>query len=322
MVREFKTASVIGGGVIGSSFTLLFAMGGMNVKNYNRSSEGELKSKNTIETYLKELVEKNVVSEENRDIILKRISFTNSQEDAIKYADIIEEALPENYDIKKEFVKTFESFSDRECVLCSATSGLLITKIAEDAKYPERIFGVHPYNPPHLIPLIEISQGEKSDPMLADEIKELFIKLGKKPIIIRNEVPGFIANRLQAVVLREMMDLVYKDVVSMEDAETALTFGPALRWAIMGPGQIFELGGGEHGLQGLLDHIGPSMETWLKDAATWTEFTDDIKKKTVDGVKEAIKNRPSNIGNTNESLAKYRDGMLLEILRLHKEFKI
>ncbi|WP_255784958.1 3-hydroxyacyl-CoA dehydrogenase family protein [Mediannikoviicoccus vaginalis] len=148
------------------------------------------------------------------------------------------------------------------------------------------------------------------------------MKLGKKPIIIRNEVPGFIANRLQAVVLREMMDLVYKDVVSMEDAETALTFGPAIRWAIMGPGQIFELGGGERGLQGLLDHIGPSMETWLKDAATWTEFTDDIKKKTVDGVKEAIKNRPSDIGNTNESLTKYRDGMLLEILRLHRDFKI
>ncbi len=121
MVRKFKTASVIGGGVIGSSFTLLFAMGGMNVKNYNRSAEGELKSKNNIETYLNELVEKNVVLEEDRNIILSRISFTNSQEDAIKYADIIEEALPENYAIKKEFVKTFESFSDRECVLCSAT---------------------------------------------------------------------------------------------------------------------------------------------------------------------------------------------------------
>ncbi|MDU4334754.1 MAG: 3-hydroxyacyl-CoA dehydrogenase family protein, partial [Finegoldia magna] len=128
--------------------------------------------------------------------------------------------------------------------------------------------------------------------------------------------------RLQAVVMREMMDLVDKGVVSMEDCETALTFGPAIRWAIMGPGQIFELGGGEHGLQGLLDHIGPSMETWLEDAATWTKFTDDIKKKTVDGVHEAIKNRPADIGNTHETLAKYRDGMLVEILRLHKVYKI
>ena len=267
------------------------------------------------------MIEKRVVTED-KETILSRISYTTNEQEAIEFADIVEECIPENYDVKKEFVKVFEKYAKPDAVLCSATSGLLVTKIAEDAERPERIFGAHPYNPPHLIPLIEISQGEKSDPETANELRELFTRLGKKPIIIRNEVPGFIANRLQAVVMREMMDLVDKGVVSMEDCETALTFGPAIRWAIMGPGQIFELGGGEHGLEGLLNHIGPSMETWLEDAATWTKFTDDIKKKTVDGVHEAIKNRPADIGNTHESLAKYRDGMLVEILRLHKDFKI
>ena len=268
-----------------------------------------------------ELIEKKVVTED-KGTILSRISYTTNEQEAIEFADIVEECIPENYDVKKEFVKVFEKYAKPDAVLCSATSGLLVTKIAEDAEHPERIFGAHPYNPPHLIPLIEISQGEKSDPETANELRELFTSLGKKPIIIRNEVPGFIANRLQAVVMREMMDLVDKGVVSMEDCETALTFGPAIRWAIMGPGQIFELGGGEHGLEGLLNHIGPSMETWLKDCATWYEFTDEIKKKTVDGVHEAIKNRPADIGNTHETLAKYRDGMLVEILRLHKDFKI
>ena len=321
MINNFEKACVIGGGVIGSSFTLLFAMGKMDVKSYNRSLESEAKTKKIIEKYVDELIEKKVVSE-NKETILSRISYTTDEKEAIEFADIVEECIPEHYDVKKEFVKVFEKYAKDDCVLCSATSGLLVTKIAEDAEGPERIFGAHPYNPPHLIPLIEISQGEKSDPETANALRELFTRLGKKPIIIRNEVPGFIANRLQAVVLREMMDLVDKGVVSMEDCETALTFGPAIRWAIMGPGQIFELGGGEHGLQGLLDHIGPSMETWLEDAATWTKFTDEIKKKTVDGVHEAIKNRPANIGNTHETLAKYRDGMLVEILRLHKDFKI
>lgn len=321
MINNFEKACVIGGGVIGSSFTLLFAMGKMDVVSYNRSLESEAKTKKIIEKYVDELIEKKVVSE-NKETILSRISFTTDEKEAIEFADIVEECIPEHYDVKKEFVKVFEKYAKDDCVLCSATSGLLITKIAEDANRPERIFGAHPYNPPHLIPLIEISQGEKSDPEIANALRELFVRLGKKPIIIRNEVPGFTANRLQAVVLREMMDLVDKGVVSMEDCETALTFGPAIRWAIMGPGQIFELGGGDHGLQGLLDHIGPSMETWLEDAATWTKFTDDIKKKTVDGVHEAIEHRPADIGSTHETLAKYRDGMLVEILRLHKDFKI
>lgn len=319
---EFKKASVIGGGVIGSSFTLLFALGGMDVMNYNRSTEGEEESKKAIENYLSELVKEDVVPKEEEKTILSRISYTNSQEEAVKYADIVQEALPESYDIKKEFVRTFEEYADDDTVLCSSTSGLLITKIAENADHPERIFGAHPYNPPHLIPLIEISQGQKSDPNIADELKKLFLDLGKKPIVIRNEVPGFIANRLQAVVMREMMDLVSKGVVSMEDAETALTFGPAIRWAIVGPGQIFELGGGEAGIEGILEHIGPSMESWLEDVADWTEMSESIKKETVDGVKEAIKNRPAELGNTRDGLAKYRDGMLLEILRLHRDFKI
>lgn len=321
MVRDFKKATVIGGGVIGSSFALLFAMGKMEVVVYNINTDEEIKSKKLIENYAKGLADEKFIDEDEK-AVLSRITYTTDEKKAIEFADIVEECIPENYDVKKNFVKIFERYAKDDCVLCSATSGLLITKIAEDAVHPERIFGAHPYNPPHLIPLIEISQGEKSNPEIADCLKDLFVKLGKKPIIIRNEVAGFIANRLQAVVFREMMDLVDKNVVSMEDCETALTFGPALRWAIMGPGQIFELGGGEHGLQGLLEHIGPSMETWLKDCATWCEFTDEIKKKTVDGVHEAIKNRPAEIGNTHESLAKYRDGMLFEILKLHKDFKI
>ncbi|WP_054251959.1 3-hydroxyacyl-CoA dehydrogenase family protein [Neofamilia massiliensis] len=322
MTRELKRAAVIGGGVIGSSFTLLFAMEKMEVINFNRSKEGEERSKVLIENYIENLVEKEVIARADRKEILSKISFTNDLATALKNVDYVEEALPENYEVKKDFVKKFEEYADEDTILGSATSGLLITKIAEDAKHPERIFGAHPYNPPHLIPLIEISQGQKSDPVLAEKVKEMFIRLGKKPIIIKNEVPGFIANRLQALVMREIMDLVDKDVVSMEDAETALTFGPGIRWAIMGPGQIFHLGGGAHGLEGLLHHIGPSMESWLSDAATWTTMSESSKKKAVDGVKEAIKNRPKEKGNTDENLAKYRDEMLIEILKLHKKLEV
>lgn len=322
MAIELNKAAVIGGGVIGSSFTLLFALGKMDVMNYNRSKDGQERVEKMIEENLEILIEKDIVDPDEKTEILEKISYTNDMKEAIVFADYVEEALPENYQVKKDFVKEFEKYADDQTILGSATSGLLITKIAEDAKHPERIFGAHPYNPPHLIPLIEISQGEKSDPALADQLRQMFERLGKKPIVIRNEVPGFVSNRLQALVMREIMDLVDKGVVTMEDAETALTFGPGIRWAIMGPGQIFHLGGGDHGLEGILNHIGPSMESWLADAASWTSFSEESKTKAVEGVKEAIKNRPKEKGNDAQGLKKYRDDMLIEILKLHKNLNI
>lgn len=234
----------------------------------------------------------------------------------------MQENLPENYEVKQEFIKIFEENADIDAVMGSSTSGLLITEIAKYAKHPKRIVGAHPCNPPHLIPLIEIAQGEKTDPLVADSVKDMFEKLGKKPIILRKEVLGFIANRLQALVFREIIDLVNRGILNMEDADKALTFGPGIRWAIMGPGQIFELGGGKNGLSGLMHHIGPSMESWLEDSSTWTNIRDKAKEKAILQVREAIENRPVEIGNNYDDLVKYRNGMLIEILKLHKDFKI
>lgn len=141
-------------------------MGNMEVINFNRSKEGEERSKAIIDSYIENLIEKEIIKRSDKEEILSKVSFTNDLGQAIKNADYVEEALPENYEVKKDFVKKFEEYAADDTILGSATSGLLITKIAEDAKHPERIFGAHPYNPPHLIPLIEISQGEKSDPAL------------------------------------------------------------------------------------------------------------------------------------------------------------
>ena len=322
MVRQLNKATTIGGGTIGSSFTLLFALGGMKVMNYNRGKESEKKVQLIIENSLNQLLNTGLIKKDEIEDIKSMISYTTDIEEATRYADYVQENLPENYEVKQDFVKKFEEIADDDVVLGSSTSGLLITKIAENANHPERIVGAHPYNPPHLVPLIEISRGEHSDEKVAESVKEMFKKLGKKPILINKEVPGFISNRIQAVVMREIVDLVKKGIIDMDDADTAVTFGPGIRWAVMGPGKIFELGGGDYGIEGLLKHIGPSMESWLKDSATWTEFPEGTGELIGNQIRNSISVRPESIGNNKEDLSKYRDQMLIEFLKLHDNYKI
>lgn len=322
MATDIKKATTIAGGVIGSSFTLLFAMGGMDVKNYNRSEDGEEKAKKLIDNYLKAMVKGQMIKEDDVEDIKARISFTIDLEEAISYGDYIQESLPENYEVKQEFVENFEKYGDDKKIMGSSTSGLLISKIAEKAERPERIVGAHPFNPPHLMPLIEIAMGDKSDDDIVKDVKEMFEKLGKKPIVLKKESPGFIANRFQALITREIINLVDNEVASVEDIEKALTFGPGIRWGVMGQCQNFELGGGDKGLGGLLDHLGDSMQSWLEDTATWTEIPKDGADKVVEGVKKAIENRPEEKGNTHEKLSEYRDGMVMEILKLHENYEV
>lgn len=312
--------AVIGGGTIGSSMPILFALGGYEVISYNRSKSGEEEVKKYISDALDNMVEGKAINKEKIEEVINKITYTNNYEEVMKDAFYIQECLPENYEVKREFVKEFDKYSKKDAVLGSSTSGLLITEIQRNSKKAENIIGAHPYTPPHIIPLIEISKGELSSNEAVKKAKEIFTNCKKEPIVLNKEAKGFVANRLQVAVLREVIDLVNNNVVSMEDADKALTFGPGIRWGIMGPGLVFELGGGKNGIEGLIKHIGPSMETWLEDMATWSKFPEGSTEKVTKGVKEEIKNRDENIGNTHDSLLKYRDEMLISLLKLHGKF--
>ncbi|MGF3075586.1 3-hydroxyacyl-CoA dehydrogenase NAD-binding domain-containing protein [Facklamia sp. P12955] len=315
-----KKITVIAGGVIGSSFPIVFAIGGYNVVSYNKWEEEEEKVKKYIDNALNTLVTQNVFTSEEKDSILSRISYTGNIEEALEDVYYVQECLPEKYEIKQEFIKEFEKYAPDEAVMGSSTSGLLISEIAKYAEKPERIIGAHPYNPPHLIPLIELAKGEKSSDEAIKIAKEIFESSNKEPIVLNKELKGFVSNRIQAAVFRELISMVLDGAVSMEDADKAVTFGPGIRWGIMGPGLVFELGGGEGGIEAVLKHIGPSLESWLEDLATWTEIPEEAKEKIPKMVAESLKNRPKEIGNDRESLLKYRDEMLLDILKLHDKF--
>lgn len=317
--KEIKNVSCVGAGVIGYSWALYFSLKNLNVTVYDISNESLDLAKKRVHESLKSLIDNGVVTEQESKKIEERIVYTTDMQEAVEKAQFIVESGPESYDIKREMVKEMEEFTNSETIISSSTSGLLITEIAKDAKHPERFIGAHPYNPPHLIPLVEITKGEKTSEEIINEAKEFYTMIGKEPVVLQKEALGFICNRIQMALYREVCDLVSRGVCTVEDADKAVTFGPGLRWGIMGPSLVFELGGGEHGISGLLHHLNPSINMWLADMADFKEFPSEFGMIAQKGVAEEISKRPKEIGNDNKSLAAYRDKMLIEMLKLHKK---
>lgn len=316
---KIKKVSCVGAGVIGYSWALYFSLKKLDVTVYDISNESLELAKKRVHDSLQSLVQNQVVDEAEGKEIEERIVYTTSMEDAVTDVQFIVESVPEDYDIKRNLVKEMETFTSSDTIITSSTSGLLITEIARDAKYPERFIGAHPYNPPHLIPLVEITKGEKTREDVVREAKEFYISIGKEPVVLQKEALGFICNRIQMALYREVCDLVSRGVCSVEDADKAVTYGPGLRWGIMGPSLVFQLGGGQHGIAGLLQHLGPSINLWLQDMADFKEFPKEFSSIVQEGVNEEIQNRSPELGNNNASLAEYRDKMLIELLKLHNK---
>lgn len=317
--NKIKSVACVGAGVIGYSWALYFSLKSLDVKVYDISKESLSLARKRVHESLESLITNNVVTKEESKNIENRIIYTTVIEEAVRDAKLIVESVPENYDIKRSIVKEIEEFTSDDTIIVSSTSGLLITEIAKYAKNPERFIGAHPYNPPHLIPLVEITRGEKTSEEVVRVAKEFYTLIGKEPVVLQKEALGFICNRIQMALYREVCDLVMRGVCTIEDADKAVTFGPGLRWGIMGPSLVFQLGGGEHGISGLLKHLGPSVNMWLNDMADFKEFPSEFSVIAQNGVNEEIKNRNKEIGNDDKSLAEYRDKMLIEMLKLHKK---
>ena len=315
-VEDIKTVAGIGGGVIGGSWAVLFAMKGLDVYLYDINDECIANDKKTIEGNLKFLTETGAIAD--AAAVEARIHFTTSMEEAVKNAKFIQESGPERLPIKQSMLASIEEFAPVDAIIATSASGLPLGQITEKAVHPERCVGGHPYNPPHLIPLVEITKTEKTDPTNVELAKEFYQALGKEPVVLHKDCPGYICNRLQLAVFREMVDLVERGVCSVEDADKALTFGPAIRWAIFGHNMIMQLGN-KDGLAGMMDMLGGGFNL-CGDIANWTEIPADYKEKGQAGVDEEMKNFSDEIGHTNEECIRYRDKMLIEILKLHHKF--
>lgn len=317
-VSDIKKIACVGGGVIGSSWAIQYAMKDLDVALYDINDEQLAKSRAQMEKSLDALVSYDAIDEKRRAEIVSRVRFTTSMEEAVKDAQFIQESGPERLEIKRSILAQVEQYASPDALYASSTSGLLITDIVAQAAHPERCVGAHPYNPPHLIPLVEITKGAKSSDEAVRTVYDFYQSIGKEAVLLNRECPGFIANRLQLALYREVQDLVMRGVCSVEDVDKALVYGPGIRWAIFGHNMIMQMGN-PSGLTGMVKMLGNSGDVWLADMANWTHQPDNWSEVAQPGVDQEMANFPDYIGHTNADCIAYRDKMLIEILKLHKK---
>ena len=227
---------------------------------------------------------------------------------ALEGADFVQENAPERIGIKQELLQRIDAALPADVVIASSTSGLLASQLSAQCAHPERVLIGHPFNPPHLIPLVEVVGGAKGSPEAVAAAIAFYRAIGKHPIEIRKEVPGHLANRLQAALWREAVHLVAEGVASVADVDAAISEGPGLRWALMGPHATFHLAGGEGGIDHFLHHLLPAVTSWWKDLGQEPGVAEEVQRALVQGVAEETG------GASTAELARRRDAALVRLL--------
>jgi len=311
---DIKTIAVYGGGTIGGGFAAYFALKGLDVNvcdTYVDYAKGKVQS--AIDSYLRYGIAS------SGEELWGRIHVTEDPEQAFTGIPVVQENGPEDPEKKHEMIAVLERYLPDDAVIASSSTGLPASVIAQKAKHPERILVAHPFNPAYLIPLIEICKGERTEQAYADWAVEFYQYYGKEPIVLKKERPGFVANRLAHALWREEVALVCEGVCSLEEADRAVCYGPGLRWGIMGPALGYELGAGDLGLGGMLEKFGASSNgiyADLSDFKTLPAQFPDLARKQMPDYLQAL---PKQIGHDHESIAAFRDQMLVDLLKMHQK---
>lgn len=302
-MTEFSHTAVVGAGVIGASWASLFLASGRSVAVYDPAPQTETMVKQFVENAWPVLEKLGMTVNGNLD----NITFHNKSVAAVEGAAFVQESVPERIEIKHALYQEIESVLASDVVVASSASGLMLSEMQKGWNNPGPLVLGHPFNPPHLIPLVEVMGNDKTDAN-AVEIAESFYKaVGKVTIRVNREVPGHVANRLQAAVWREAIHLVKTGVASVEDVDTAMWAGPGLRWAVMGPTMLFHLGAGEGGLEEFCERYSDSFNRWWDDLGE-LHLDSATAEKLVDGVLAESR------GVNALELSAKRDEMLAAIL--------
>ena len=302
--KEIRKVAIVGTGLIGASWSALYLARGLNVVATDPAPNAEANLRRYIDAAWKDLSVIGLSPNASRD----HLEFTLDMKKAVSDADFVQENGPERPDFKVKLFAEMDATTPTDSIIASSSSGLTMSVMQSACKHPERCVIGHPFNPPHVIPLVEVVAGAKTSPETVQQAIAFYASIGKKPIHVRKEVVGHVANRLQAAIYREVVNLIEKGVVDVVDADTAMCWGPGLRWGVMGPSLLFHLGGGPGGIQHFMDHLSGPVETWWKDLGALTEFSPQVKQTIIAGSLEEAGSR------SIEELERERDSMLLELL--------
>ena len=307
--KPIRRVAIIGTGVIGASWTALFLANGLEVVATDVAPDAEAALKRFVAAAWPALQRLGLASGASQN----KLTFTAALAAAVKDADLVQENGPEKIDFKRTLYRQLDDLLPADVIIASSSSGLTMSEIQSACeKHPERCVIGHPFNPPHLVPLVEIVGGAKTSENTIQRAAEFYTSLGKRTVRLNKEVPGHVANRLQAALAREVYHLVADGVVSVADVDTALCWGPGLRWGIMGQVLLNHLGGGQGGIEHFFKQFTGPMTAWWKVLGS-PELTPEVQKKLIDGVHAEVGSR------SISELEAERDEILLGLIELRRQ---
>ncbi len=279
--ESVRRVSSIGAGPIGGGWAAFFLAKGYDVTSYIYDAKEEAPLRRLIDTAWESLTELGLAKGASRE----RLRCTTDLGAAVADAEFVQESVPESLALKQAVYADLGRLVPADIVIASSTSGLTMTEIQARCPTPERTVVGHPFNPPYLMPLVELVGGVKTSPDALAWAAAFYRLAGKAPLVMTKEVPGFVATRLQEAIWREALHMVANGEATVEQIDTAITNGPGPRWAIMGPCMVFHVGGGPGGMAYNLDQFGPAPGLpWTRLVAP--ELTKDLRDRMVDGCEQ------------------------------------
>ena len=309
-MSNIKKVAVIGTGVIGTGWIIRCLAHNKIVNAFDK----DLKLKTSLVTeikrtwpYVKKLFNK-------KNLNLKNLKYFTTIRDALKDVDFIQECVTENYSLKTNLLSSIGKYSKKNSIIASSSSGLLPTRIYSKCKNPKRGLIGHPFNPVYLLPAVEIVPGKKTSMKFVNKAKKFYQSISMNPIMVKNELPGYLSDRLQEALWREGLHIINEGFATTKDLDRAIEDGPGLRWSLMGTFLTFHLAGGKSGMKHMLEQFGPALKL------PWTKLkAPNLSRKLINRLVEGTKKQSK--GKTVEKISNIRDEYLVELQKLRKKYE-
>jgi len=302
---------IVGAGVIGGGWALHYLRTGFDVDVYDPSPDARADLLRMVEANWPLLDRMGLREGASPD----RLTFHDRLAAAVADADMVQENAPEDGPVKRRVLADVDRAARPGVVIASSTSGFAMTMLQADCQHPERCVVGHPFNPPYLIPVVEVVGGERTDPAAVDWLARFYASTGKRPLRLSQELPGFVGNRLQEAMWREALHMVAAGEATVEEIDASIAFGPGLRWAQMGPCLTFHLAGGAGGMAHMLDHFGAALdEPWTRLQAP--PLTPELRDRMIEGCLRQAD------GRSVADLERLRDGFLADLLELVERYTV
>jgi carnitine 3-dehydrogenase len=307
--RPVRRIAIVGTGTIGAGWATHYLAHGFDVVATDPAPGAEERLHAFVDAAWDAVSRLGLSSGASRD----RLSFTADTREALADADYVQENAPESPGLKVKLFAEIDDATPPDTIIASSSSGITMSVMQSDCEHPERTVIGHPFNPPHIMPLVEVVGGARTSPDTVHDAMSFYASIGKRPIHLKKELPGHVANRLQAALYREVVYLIAEGVLDVAATDDAVSWGPGLRWGVMGPNLLWHLGGGEGGIEHFMDTLmDPLVDMWksLGDP----DLTPELKRTIIDGVLQEA------AGRSVEQLAADRDAMLLELQRIRATY--